>query len=635
MKRYFPILMAAAAFAGAAQAQQVVLSEDFNGDYSVNFPGRYDLDHQNPVTTFRELFMDSEGVAQPWWHLRDASTSTDAFIGSHSAYNPAGKSNDWLCSRALTIPTEGFVLEFGAQSYQMRTGDRLSDLWVFITEEEFDRDNPPREGAIHYEAISTGKSADIIEGDFTTFTVPLDQYAGKTIYLNFANLNTDKDILCLDNIRVLRYDKVSVSIEAESYTEQREYPVKVTIKGTDGDGLRNATLTFDDGNGAEPTVITGISIANGEEKSYDFTGTTTADVTSTYTATLSAEGEMDMTASGEITGMAFRPFHRVLMEETTGIWCGNCPIGIYTIESMMDDEEMKEKVIPVSIHIPGEDPLVNTRYVGFFNVQSAPAFRLDRVNQLMGFNTQHDVRYDPTNELSVAGTVLKKHNELVMADIEISGEFVTGDEGTDSIKCDITVTPAVTLSGDYGVGVILTENSVELDGWSQHNYYSGAYDQIGTNMGGWTSLPEDVKGLRWNEVARAIYGMKGFENSLPATMPCNEPQTYTATIAIPDTYEEGYSPAIRKDYTCVIAYIWDRTTETVVNSNIFPMTELAEQRYTLKDYLEDSAVKGIEAADETDAPAEYFNLQGQRVRKPAGGVFIEKKGAKASKRIFK
>ncbi len=50
------------------------------------------------------------------------------------------------------------------------------------------------------------------ENDFQNYSINLDSYAGKTIYIYFANLNTDRDILLLDNILVQRLDKASVSL---------------------------------------------------------------------------------------------------------------------------------------------------------------------------------------------------------------------------------------------------------------------------------------------------------------------------------------------------------------------------------------------------------------------------------------
>ena len=118
-------------------------------------------------------------------------------------------------------------------------------------------------------------------------------------------------------------------------------------------------------------------------------------------------------------------------------------------------------------------------------------------------------------------------------------------------------------------------------------------------------------------------------------MPYGRKQTFSTTIEIPDTYEEEVSPAIRPEYTCVIAYIWDRSTNSIVNSNIYAMTEKSLDRYTFKDFIRDSGVEDIELEEEAAAEAEYFNLQGVRVSNPSNGIFIVKKGSKTSKQIFR
>lgn len=636
MKKISTLILATVLGAGAASAQSVAFSENFNSDYTENFPNRYDLDHQAPIANFRDLFLDKDGVAQPWWHLRDASTSNDRFLGSHSAYNPAGKSNDWICSRAIEIPTEGFILNFDAQSYQIRYGERQSDLWLFITEEPFSKDNPPTVPTKVYEKVPYGQNASDIEGDFTHYSLSLDEYAGKTIYLNFANLNEDKDILTIDNIEVVRYDKASISSTAERYVLNEEYEVTVTIKGTSETPLENWTLTFNDGIAAEPQTVTGAKLSNGEELSYTFKGKLESDQNADYTATLSAPGEKEMITTGIVTRMGFLPYHRVLMEETTGLWCGNCPLGIYTIEHMVEDPLLNDKVIPVSIHITGgTDDLINLRYAAFVNIQMAPMFMLDRNGRTYTFNPNIDAKYDPSNKQSVAALVLSEQAKNVLADIDIKGEFVKEGEEITGIKCDVEVNPAVTLSGDYGIGIILLENNVGYPGWIQHNYYSGQAENIGTTMDGWTNVSDEVEGMRWNEVARGIFGARGFDDSLPAVMPYGRKQTFSTTIEIPDTYEEEVSPAIRPEYTCVIAYIWDRSTNSIVNSNIYAMTEKSLDRYTFKDFIRDSGVEDIELEEEAAAEAEYFNLQGVRVSNPSNGIFIVKKGSKTSKQIFR
>lgn len=45
MKKISTLILATVLGAGAASAQSVAFSENFNSDYTENFPNRYDLDH--------------------------------------------------------------------------------------------------------------------------------------------------------------------------------------------------------------------------------------------------------------------------------------------------------------------------------------------------------------------------------------------------------------------------------------------------------------------------------------------------------------------------------------------------------------------------------------------------------------
>jgi hypothetical protein len=58
-------------------------------------------------------------------------------------------------------------------------------------------------------------------------------------------------------------------------------------------------------------------------------------------------------------------------------------------------------------------------------------------------------------------------------------------------------------------------------------------------------------------------------------------------------------------------------------------------RYFQINLNEESAVSDITVDETSDAPVEYYNLQGVRVANPQGGLFIKRQGNKASKVIIK
>lgn len=650
MKRsLLTILMAAATVAGAS-AHSVLIDENFNGTYPTeSFPTLLDLDQLPLLPNFSPLFLDGKGVAQPWWKGKDSNSSDDAFVMSHSAYQGGGTSNDWMISKPITIPTTGYTLKFGAQSYAMRSGDRLSNLDVYITETMPSKGNLPTEADLHIDQVPIGKSSDYVEKDFTYYEISLDKYVGKTVYISFLNANTDKDILCIDDVLVQRLDEAELTATAETYVLNGEFEVYSTIKETNGVDLTGLTLTFDPNTGDAPTVIEGIDLKAGEEKAYTFKANVAADKYCNWTVTLSKEGMPSIIESGSTTGLAFIPYHRILLEESTGLWCGNCPIGMYAMENMVHDEDMSKFVVPVAVHISGSgnDFMIDSNYSYLFAVNFAPGIRIARDTAPKAFNVAADGGvFDKTNPLSVAYRVCQEQKEVSLIDIALDAKFNVEGNDTTSISAEVTITPAMTLPGNrYAIGFSLTENNVGVDNnayWCQLNYYSGV--NLESGLGGFTSLPEKIYNWRYMDVARATYGYRGHEDiSLPEILNMEQPYTYSVTLDIPDTYKEneknGYlqSPAIVASNLTVVAYVLDKENDNAaINAIAFPMTEAASHRLTIAEMAE-RITAGVEdvAIESTTQEAEYYTLQGVKVANPTPGIYVVRRGAKATKEIVR
>lgn len=641
-------ILALTAFATlTASAHSVALKEDFNGNYSENFPTLIEGDHQMPLAKFQPLFMDKNGVCQPWKGLKDVSASPEQFLGSHSGYSPAGTSNDWVVSRPVEIPTEGYTLSFGAQSYCMRSGDRLSDLWVFITETPPTEDALPTEPAMHLEDVSTGKYPDDIELDFIPYELNLDKYAGKTVYISFANLNTDKDIICIDDVLVQRLDNAELTAAAPVYALD-EYEVEVGFGASTDMVMNNWTLTFDPGDGTSPLKEKGDALKPGEPLTRKFKTGIEADKTCTWTVTLTADGMIPITKQGTVTGLKFMPWHRVLLEEATGMWCGNCPMGIYFMEQVAHHPEMKDYVVPVSVHINqnptgnSDDVMSMMGYASDLALVSAPSMRIDRGRSTTMFSLAHDILpVDFTDTQSVAYHVKKRHEELTLIDLDVTGEFVTEGNDTTAVKATVTLTPAITLAGkDYLVGFILTENNVGIDNnryWRQTNYLSG--QTLLSDVGGFTKLPEKISGWRYMDVARGIYDFYGHPSvKLPETMPVGEGQTFEVTLPIPDVRQTNsagtlMSPGITAGNLSVVAFAIDSKSGIAANSAVCPLTEQAGKRMTIAEMMERlgyAAVEGV-PMDPADSDPVYYNMQGIRVENPGPGMYVVRRGNTVTK----
>lgn len=648
MKHTILPVAALCAFAMTASAHTVLFDQNFDGDWTTDFPTVFDLDNLPPLANIGPIFMDSNGVAQPWWPVRDSNTSTDRFLCSHSLYQYDGASSDWVSSRGIFIPSEGFTLTFGAQSYIIRKNGKPADLRVYITEEPVTRDHlPTGEPTLFVEGVGEGESSSAIEGDFIPFVINLDPWAGKTIYITFANLNYDQDILAIDDVLVRRLDKAEVTLTPPpAYVLNGTYPVGVTVTCTDASGLSDWSLRFTDGKG-EPVVRSGSALKEGESASFEFTGTVDPDATSVFSAELTAPDMQPVIADGAVTGLAFWPTHRVLFEESTGTWCGNCPLGAYTVESMMADETMRDRVVPVSIHIPGTgtDYMVNEYYAAMFGLNYAPMVRLERDSRPIGF-ADVDMLYDPSNPLTLAYAVRALADEATLADIALEASYPDGDIASASqVNVKVTVTPAITLADNFAIGLVMTENNVMLSGnssWFQSNYYAGV--DLEGDLGGWTKLPKMVPNYRFQDVARGVWGYRGGAGSLPELMPVGEEQVFTATLDIPDTLIEVdngtkvtvNSPAIKRENVVMVAYLMDTASNRVINAVSYPMTEKAEERFTVADLVAENQNSVDSIGAEMGGEPVYYNLQGIRIDSPAKGeTVIERRGTQARKLIFK
>ena len=627
----------------SANAETVLLSQDFNGDYTKDFPHFLDHDGLDVNSAIASLFYSSTYQAyMPWWVAKDTRESTDSYMISHSYYTSPGQSSDWFVSRAIEVPTTGFVLSFDAKSYPIRNLANLSDLSLYVTETLIDPASLPTTPTKVWTAVPYGENPEVVEGDMVHYTLPLDDFAGKTIYLNFVNENYDKDILCLDNVKVARADVVNITLsEVDPYTADDTYEVTATIDVVGAEGAKNATLLFDVngeivdfweiGNlsSGQTTSLTGVAnIVKGEKNVITFR--------------FKADNqEWTQTAEASITGLAFIPTHRLFVEETTSLHCGNCPIGMYTFEKMLEDPQFKDCFFPSSVHIAamGYDPMATDLYYSKLPDSSvAPLVYPERETVYDGFKAV-DMIYDPTNEETFAYRMARRIATPTYLDVDVAGKWLIYDEDdTTSVQCTATVRPAMTLHGaNLRVAFILTENNVGLDGniyWMQSNYLSGK--QVEGNLGGWTQLSDPTMNLRFHDVARAISNYDGHPSSLPADMEVGQDYTYEFTLKVPNTYSYDATYGLRSDvihthYCELTAIVIDGNTGLVVNAARVPLGEDADNRMALKDMP--AGIDDISVDAAADAPARYYDLMGRPVSADHRGFVIVRRGTTATKEL--
>jgi len=311
------------------------------------------------------------------------------------------------------------------------------------------------------------------------------------------------------------------------------------------------------------------------------------------------EKEATVLALGENDG--FVP--NIVIEEFTGTWCGYCPVGIYTMEAIRD-KYTDGTFIPVAIHSGDAMESDTYSYVTYYyNSGSYPSAIINRNPSIK--NTDDGLYpYPPSNMDEIYADL---RASKVPAEVTLSCNF------TDDSKKAITFEGYTKFCFDftnpnYILSFGITEDNVGP--YSQNNNYAG--QQV--DLGGWENKGPIVR-TTFNDVARKYESIEGIEGSIPASVTAMQENPYSYTMTLP----EGVKP----DKLNGIVYLTETTTGQIINAAMVKAGNF--NTAGIDDILTDT---------ETNAPVEYFNLQGIKVENPSNGIFIRRQGNKAEKVAF-
>lgn len=299
------------------------------------------------------------------------------------------------------------------------------------------------------------------------------------------------------------------------------------------------------------------------------------------------------TASVAVTVLPFVPQHRPMLEEFTGTWCGWCIRGYYALEQL---NEMYGDNIVLAAYHDGDPMQAEETPV---NVSGYPSATLNR-------NGIEDPYYGKANDgFGMKNEVVASMETDVPADISVRAFWGNTD------KTEIKVESKATFFEDkenagYKVGYLLISNGLKGEGssWAQANYFPrNASDYIGTELEFLTKWPSYVPNLVFNDVVVDVNGMKGVDNSIPSDVTFNQP--YASEFS----YDIASNSVIQdKDQLFVAAFIIN-PDGSILNAN----------KVTVEDA---AAVKSLDV-DAREISAEYYDLAGSRVAKPANGMYVK------------
>ncbi|MBV7269787.1 T9SS-dependent choice-of-anchor J family protein [Winogradskyella luteola] len=497
---------------------------------------------------------DSDGDGNNWYNadLDDGVQEEHATSASWIPTQPAGEilfPDNWMVSPAidLTSASGNVFLEWKAYGQDQDWANENYSVYVATAS---DIATLGASATTFSEVV--GASAGYVDR-----SLDVSAHTGQVIYVAFRHHNvSDQFRLNIDDVRVTSdptpTDSFLKSIDLNKYSLiSVDNQLAVNVKNIGANPISSLEINWNDGTTDHiSTVNTSIAVnevatvnhpmmvnyATAVEKNINVTITKINGITNPSPAVNSR-----ITTFNTLSQSGTKA---VLIEESTGTWCGWCPRGTVGLEYMATT--YSNTVVAIAVH--NGDPMTVSEYdTALVNVIGAgwPNSGVDR--KLVGV--------DP-GQASLQGAFDTQITEVVPMDLTASASQI-GNNLTISAQANFYTSFS---SADFRLGVIITEDGVTgtTSDYGQTNYYSGGGEGP---MGGYESLPNPVPASQmvYDHVGRALLGgFNGQAGSVPAVINAGDTASYDFNYAIPATSNQ--------DNMHIVVVLIDQTDGTIVSA---------------------------------------------------------------------
>lgn len=531
----------------------------------------YEGDHNKPSSAMQDLGFDADN--SPWlFVIRESESSSDYCAASTSIYNPTGKSDDWMSIPRLSIENADYYLSFDVQSYYKSKADRLK---VLVLEDDAVYSNFTTElyekfkanGKVLYdEQLTPGESEEDLTGDWTHVEKSLAEYAGKNIYIAFVNENENQSMIFLDNLKVYYKGDFNFAPNVESTQVNKESTnVGVIVKVTSDKTYNtiNATLTSEDGSFKSTYTDTPSKpITSAENYSFTFPDKLplTVGAQNKYTISIDLGGSV-YSQTNTISNLAFETTKHVVIEESTGQQCPNCPQGVLAIENL--EKLYGEQVIPIAIHssIIGTDQFAYENYNTYFGITAQPMGLINRIDTLYApMYVDGDGQYhfeSPEGNNTFYDVAQREFENYAIADVSIDKAIY--DSSSKNIQVTGNVNYALNMNSlNHNIAFVVLEDG--LTGPQKNNLYVSDQPIFG-DFGKGGKYGSSVAVVTFNDVARKVpndnfAGESGF---IPVSVTAGQPVAFNKVFSLPENVTNW-------DNAKVVVMLIDANTERVLNA---------------------------------------------------------------------
>lgn len=585
----------------------------------------YDGDRLQPASTPAMWQFTAD---YPWYHVRDDAEATDQALAAHSMYSPAGKADDWAVTPQLYIPDDECYLQFEAQSYLKAKNDTLT-VYAYACEDgyssltaDFVNDIRTKGTIIFRKQLSPGESEETLAGEWTTYTVPLPDFAEKSIYLAFVNDNYDQSAVFLHRVDVIHDLKFLTSITSPStVVNAASAPVAGTLSFI-SDLLTTNSIELNLISVAGDTVSTikqtGLNLTNGKSFNFAFTDPLPLEPkkANRYSISVVINDTIRSSVTGVIKNLAFEPVRRVVLEEYSGRDCSNCPRGFVAMENL--ERIYPGQIIPVVLRTYESDPLGTgmasyTSFLGINNLGAPSAIINRNVACYPMTAVGNDYRFsgDGTSDITWLDAVVAEMSTMAEADLTLSAVY---DGLTKQISIEGNTRFALNSSRNVNLFTVVLENKCHTEQTNGMRYFDdpdlGPWGKGG--IYGQSNVELDI-----DHVGRGSFGdtFNGSAGLVPSIQEAGVENPFGFSVAMPETVSNVNN-------TELVIMMIDSDNDRIINANVCPISVV------------NSSITEINTDDEKTV-VEYFDLCGNRVLSPRKGqLLIKRSGSNVSKIII-
>lgn len=383
------------------------------------------------------------------------------------------------------------------------------------------------------------------------------------------------------------------NVSANSVAVNQDIVINGKFQNLSSDPVNEFELLWahdDDGQGGKTKVTKKVDAGATVDFSLTIPGFATAKLHNIRLSVSTLGGQPDMIAANSTVDIkvpvtANTYTRNIVLEESTGTWCGFCPRGIVTFEKMK--EEYGDRFIGVSLHTGDELEYTGNNYTPLTSLylSQQPSGLINRKP-----SCYTSMEYDDVKD------IFEKESKQCIAMVEAEAFY---DPSSNEVHVATETEFGYDFNGgDYRLTYLVIED--QAGKYAQENYYAGGSRGA---MGGWEGKPGKVLWTYDDVLREQLPAFDGKVGSIPTSLVGGTKSKYLYSFALP-------------------ANVKDVKNVRIAVLILDPTSVPAEVVNAVQVKVKEGAPEGLNAVELNSDPEAMYDLQGRRINR-AQDIFVK------------